>query len=665
MLSDPTSAAVAGVHSLIVAAAFLIFGYLLIDALLGRLHLGFAITCGLSIAGCGGFVTAMMVAHIVTGGAVLSNPVLTRVITGVVAVVLVGVKVRRARRARVGGRIDGREASLIAGLVVLGLLLWCRPVFSELPLDYRGDTKVHMTWSSQLLNGESTPSGRITGEIPNYYPWLLHGFTAFLAQFAPGGRALHALGPMQVLFVVGSVLALYAAGKSLSGRAVTAVATTVFGALAGGFGWLVARGPALILNPRDPETSLRYWGDLFQKRSYSFAFNNLVPPFPRDLTFALIAVLVVLLVIGLSKRSTLSLVAAGITLGMIGLTGGETFIVGGLTALGVIAFGRDLSLMRRLSAILLPAGAVYSVWLVPLAISYIRLEGFGNTAAGLVTLTPLSVLGAWGIVTPFAVYGGFRWIPKARSDPVALVALVALSSGLVGLVFSSLIPTLFGAGFTTLGRAHRYWPLACFGVVLYGGLGAGELLIRLWESTRTRALAVGAGLAVAGAAVASPWLGSSAIAEIPEDPLLASSMRNDKGTVLNVLSPRMGGSCVVAVPSELSRPVGSYAGYRLVHFPGSTRHQAGIRWIRLPDRIRQKVRTADNQILTAARSGPEQWRQTAQKHEVDIVVIPSDRVAPWILSEYSTSPASGTRRDYVVVLLDSDCRNIPPGWTDP
>jgi hypothetical protein len=246
------------------------------------------------------------------------------------------------------------------------------------------------------------------------------------------------------------------------------------------------------------------------------------------LTYALVAGLVVLLVIGLTKRSTPSLAGAGVTLGMIGLTGGETFIVGGLIALGIIVCGRGLSPIQRLAAILIPAGAVYALWLVPLAVSYIRLGGFGNTAGGLVTLTPLSVLGAWGIMSPFAVYGGFRWIPKARSNSAALVALMVLTSGLVGLAISSFIPALFGEGFTTLGRAHRYWPLLCFGVAIYGGLGLGELLTRLWESTRTRAFAVGVGLMVAGTAVLSPWLGTSAIAEIPEDPLLASpgSSRN-------------------------------------------------------------------------------------------------------------------------------------------
>jgi hypothetical protein len=280
MFSAPDSAGVAGVQSLIVAASFLAFGYLVIDALLGRLGLGFATICGLSIVGCAGFVTAIMVAHIVTGGAVLSNPALTRVTTGAVAVVLVGIKLRRSRRGREGGSSAAYEALVMASLVILGVLIWCRPIFSELPLDYRGDTKVHMTWSSQLLNGESTPSGRITGEIPNYYPWLFHGLTAFLSQFVPGGRALHALGPMQVWFVSSSILALYATGRTLSGRVGTAVATSIIGALAGGFGWLVARGPALILDPRDPDTSLRYWGDLFQKRSYNYS-TILSRPFPK------------------------------------------------------------------------------------------------------------------------------------------------------------------------------------------------------------------------------------------------------------------------------------------------------------------------------------------------------------------------------------------------
>jgi hypothetical protein len=665
MLSDPSTAGLAGVQSLIVAAAFLFLGYLLIDALLGRLQLGFTITWGLAIAGVAAFVTVLMMGHIVTGGAVLSNPLLTRMITAVVALSLLGFKLRHARIRHDDGSFAAREAFLLAGLVILGLVLWCRPIFSELPVGYQGDQQIHMSWSSQLMNGESTPSGRITGEIPNYYPWLFHGFAALLAQFTPGGRALHTLGPMQVLFVAGNILAFYAAGKTLSGRVATGVATAVFGALAGGFGWLVARGPALITNPRNPQASIRYWGDLLQKRSYNLAFHNLVPPFPRDLTYALIAVLVVLLVVGLIRRSTLSLIGAGITLGMIGLTGGETFIVGSLIALGVVGFGRGLSLIRRFCAILLPAAAVYLVWLAPLAISYVRLGGFGNSAGRPVSLTPLAVLGAWGIVTPFAIYGGSRWIPRARSNPAALVAFVTLASSLVALLSSSVIPELFGAGFTTLGRAHRYWPLVYFGLALYGGLGAGELVARLGKRGRQPVAAVAASISVAVIAAVSPWIGSSAAADLPENPMLSSVLRGDPSSVLNELSPSPGGSCVAAVPQELSRMVGPYSGYRLVHFPRDSRLQVGIRWIRLPHRIEQGVRTVDNLILTTARGTPEQWQKAAKKYEVDIVVMPSDQVPSWILREYATTTASGTGRDYIVVLLDSNCRNIPSGWTDP
>jgi hypothetical protein len=77
------------------------------------------------------------------------------------------------------------------------------------------------------------------------------------------------------------------------------------------------------------------------------------------------------------------------------------------------------------------------------------------------------------------------------------------------------------------------------------------------------------------------------------------------------------------------------------------------------------VRSLDNLILTTARGTPGQWRKVAEKYEVDIVVMPSDQVAPWISKEFSTSHASGTDRDCVVVLLHSDCRNIPSGWDDP
>ena len=99
------------------------------------------------------------------------------------------------------------------GLVVAALVLWSYPTLEVFPLHYSPDTRAHMGWAHQLLNGSPTPTAALSGEIPNFYPWLFHAFTALVSLFTPGGNPFDALVPVHFLFVAGVVLGLFALGR--------------------------------------------------------------------------------------------------------------------------------------------------------------------------------------------------------------------------------------------------------------------------------------------------------------------------------------------------------------------------------------------------------------------------------------------------------------------
>src|SRR5207244_8215698 len=120
------------------------------------------------------------------------------------------------RRSLYEGRpkLSSRREMIVAwGMCFVALLAWGSPVGRLLPIDAMGDTPWHMGLASQILNGESTPAATVTGAVPNYYPWMFHAVIALLAQFAPGGRAFHALGPLQLFLAGGSALTLFALGR--------------------------------------------------------------------------------------------------------------------------------------------------------------------------------------------------------------------------------------------------------------------------------------------------------------------------------------------------------------------------------------------------------------------------------------------------------------------
>lgn len=612
-------------------------GFLLTGLFARRLRLDTVTRLALAVPALVGFVALVMVIHIVTGGGVLSHPWVTWTATAAG----LGSAIGASRSTGERGWWGLPDVRIALGLVVIGIAIWCLPVFTNLPVSFHGDAKRHMAWAAQLAAGHSTPTAVITGEVPNYYPWLFHALTAFTATFTPGGRVLHALGPLQVLAVMGSVLAFFAAGRALFESRVAAVSSALFGALAGGFGFLLARGPALVTDPRvDAEL---YGGDFLFLRSYNIALHNLAPPFPRDFGFVLLVAMVLLLTLAFKNRQVAPLVGAGCALGLIGLTTGESLIVGAAFALAFVALGPGIARWRALAAISLPALAIAALWLVPLAINYARLGGFADTSGEPISLPPQMILFSWGIPVVFALVAVATW--RQWPATAARVVIGFLAAAVAALVVAGLAPKI-DDGFTTLARHHRYWPLVSIGVALVAAFGA-EIA---WRRLASAGNAL-AGLIVAlvvGAAVATPVLASIEVTRQPiESHDLADALRGDTRNVLNVLA-RNEGVCTAAVPAALSRAVPAYTGARLVYLPSETHNQAGIRWPSLSDEIPDDVRRADNGVLLAADPGAPGWADALERYGVDRLVVPAPDSLPPLVDHVPFEPSMGDDGPYLV-----------------
>jgi hypothetical protein len=650
MLSAPSSAPVAGLQAVAVAVLLLTLGRLVAGAVAGRRNLDEPELWGLGVAGLTLYSLALMGAHMATGGRVLSNPWLTRGLTGALFIALALRHVLARDRVR---RPDRPALAAAAGVAAAAAVVWGLPLFRVLPLPPGGDVILHSGWSSQLMNGEPTPSAFITGDVPNFYPWLFHALLALTARLTPGGRALHALGPLQLVLASGGTLGLFALGRALTRSTLGGAAAALLCALTGGIGFVLLRGVDVVVDPRTHGAD--YLGDLLFKRSYNVSFHHLAPPFPRDLALALLVSFLLLLVLGLRSGRTRLLIGAGVALGMAGLTGAEAFLAG----LGVAAVAPLWALssrrLRALAALLSPALGLYALWAVPQVLAYLRLGGYRNlTAVGPVTLPPAAVLGGWGVTTPLAAVGAARSVPRARGDPGSRVLVVATGVTLALVVASTLVPEVLGEAFLSLGRAHRYWPLLHLCVALYAALGAAWLVDRAARVGRWWAAA--AGVALVAVAVPSPVVAGLALGpERPAGGVLAAAVTGEPGSALNLIAPEPGGLCVVAAPLDIDDPIFTYTGYRMVMYTWGTTevaNRARIRWQDIYERIvPEEERLRDNRLLVRGRGPSGLWRETTRRYGVDVVVVPAAAAGRAVFAPYRRDEARDA--DLVVVRLSS------------
>jgi hypothetical protein len=605
----------------VVATVALCFGRAVVDAVVGRRDVDPLTRWALAMPGLVLFAFVLMLLHLITGGLVFSNAWLTRGVTVATGVGLFVLNLWR-RRGETRERLPRWQFWTVIGACLLGGVIWGYPIARVLPLNFGPDTNLHMGWATELMIGESSPSTVVTGHVPGSYPWLYHAVVAMLARFTPGGRAFDALGPLQLVQVVGGILGLFGVGRHMTNRFVTGAAAAFFGALSGGFGVGILFDSGLRRGVVDlPATHIPWLGDVLSRRPYNFAFNNVAPAYPRDLSFSLLVAFLLLLLGGLRRKRLSTLAGAGVVLGLVGLAGGEAVIVGSAVVLVVCLIQGEMPRIKAALAVLVPMGMVWGTWLVPVIINYIRYGGFVNTThVGPVVLTFWYVVVSWGIVIPFALLGLAVSLRSLRAPAVLVpLAIVAITAVIMG---SDAFPTVFGSAFLTLGRDHRYWALCQLGVALLGALGATVVVQRMSSQPRVAVALAAVVIFLGGVA---PAFGSAIYPDrFPGNRLVGASLEG-KPTLLNAMAPSAERRCVAAVAGNfLAREVFSYTGFRLVQWidvPDRS-NDARIRWrgiyTHIPD---DTQREKDNQILTQGTGPLTRWRALAHAYGVNFVVV--------------------------------------------
>jgi hypothetical protein len=653
VFGPPSGPAVAGFQSIAVALVFFAIGYLIVNAVLGKRRVDPVVRVGLVLPALLGAALVLQLFHIVSGGLLFAHPGAVRAITLLAAIGLAFSA--RVRRRRFPGSFPLRPALALLAVVTVALFTWGRVVFELLPAG-KGDTAFHMGWATSLLNGERLPSGMITGEIPNAYPWLFHSLIAWLSILTPGGRPFHALGPAQLLQVAGGVASLFALGYSLWRKWAAGLSTALLGALTGGFGFL-AESPRLVEKVRGEGSEMAStFGDLMLRRSYNLSFHNLAPVYPREVSYALLPALLLLFVLGMRTGRRFYLIAAGFVLGIIGLTGGEAFFAGAAVTAAFVAMAKKLGRIRSAACIGIPAAILYGLWLGPLMFNYFKYGGFVSLASSPVRLTAVQVLGAWGIVTPLAVLGAGVLAARHRSNVGARVVLLYLV--VVGALLLVILGTgsLLEEGFETLGRAHRYWPLLFQATAICGGFGLLCLLQGVARLHRVVAIVLFA--ALAAIALASPWIGTQQLKEELlrtkfSNPALRAALRGDQSSWLSALAPAPGHLCTIAVPREVTVLSHSYTGYRLVWYVWTRVHSNSgrVRWREIYSHIPTDAeRRFANQILVSPQGiNPRYYQEIIDRFGVDRVLVPKAALGAPALDGYQIEEGHGGAKVFGVV----------------
>jgi hypothetical protein len=546
-----------------------------------------------------------------------------------------------------------QPVGLAIGASALVTLAWFSPIVRAFPLATGGDVALHAGWTEQLLNGEAMPSSPLTGDVPNYYPWLYHALLAVVTHLTPEGHPFEALAPLQILQVLGVAAALFAVGHQLAGRW-CGCATALLGAAAGGWGFFLARGAELVVDPRREEGSAatRYAGDLLRVRSYNVSFQNLTPPYPRDVALALLIGVIVLLVRAGRTGRGIDYALAGVVLGLVGLTQTDAFLVGLLAALLVAGLAPAGRRLRTGATTLVPAALMFLLWAGPIAWWYARLGGFVDVTRDPPVEMPVwAILGGWGIVTPLAGLGAVRAY-RLRGDSRMRVVIAVLFAAALVLAGSALVPALLGEGFETIGRDHRYWPLLCLGLALLAGQGAYLVGVRVQRRSPAGVWALAAALVLV--ALPSPLLASWALpSKVPLSDAVVSGLRGNPHSGLALLRDYGEGGCSVATP--LSWRAFAYTGFHqlLVGDPGRQPNAARIRWADIYEQIvPESERVRDDALLNFGSVTDSAFQAIVARYGLDAVVVPADAASGEAFRDLSGTPVRAEGEDLVLFGLD-------------
>ena len=456
--------------------------------------LGLPERCLLAVVGFVVLAAALMVAHVITGGAVFGTPFVVPVV-GLVLLFL----------AR--GRIDlprGIAWPQLSAFVCLLLVMYLIPALMGGSSLRTGDPPWHLGWTEQLLSGEPVPTGPAPEFSRNAYPWGWHAVLTTLVRLVPGSDPLIAHEALHIVLILAVPLAAACIARRIDSRAGWWGAAAA--ALIGGFGWIKALGPEFITSP----TRARFGADLVVASPNSL-YELLPPPLPRELGLVVLGAAAVAIAWARVSEDKRVVATAGVLVGTVGLVSVPLFT--SAIAWTVVAWVVSRGSWRH-AALLAAVGAmVFGFWAGPVVSAFVRYGGFVNITPQLGKEWDLwTALTSWGLLLPLAAVGiAFC----ARSRSVEARSILGFVIGTSLLLAFSIARGAFDwslAGNATLLHQGRVWPpahllgAACGGVALVAGY--------TWLRARARSLAVVATTAVFAVGAASPALAARSLTDI-------------------------------------------------------------------------------------------------------------------------------------------------------
>ncbi|HEX2196868.1 MAG TPA: hypothetical protein VHJ76_08075 [Actinomycetota bacterium] len=463
---------------------------------------GLAERAALTAVGFTVFAVVAMLLNVAARGGVFGTPWAVPVLACIPVFVWI---LRGLARADVEVLRDARwSVPLLLALVLAAVYLL--PVLLNGSGVRSGDPPWHLGWTEQLLGGEPVPVGPAPDFARNAYPWGYHAVLASLVRLVPSTTALLAHETVHVALLASIPLVAAALARRVEPRAGTAAAFCT--ALVGGFGWVLAGGPAFVPSPRES----RFGADLVVASPNS-VYELLPPAIPRELGLVIAGAAAILLLDAVRRGTARSRVVAGSVAGLVGVVSVPmlfTALVWGVTA-SLFAGTRRVRAFLQTAA---PAVLVFGLWAAPVAAGYLQHGGFVDITPRLGMEWPLpTALGAYGLLLPLALAGV---VAVARSERGGvLAALLAASVALLGLAVARDVFDWTVWNNATLLHQGRMWPPVH---LLAGALG-GVAVVRVYGlvSSRSRVLAVAALGLGAAIAVASPVVASMEMHEILAD----------------------------------------------------------------------------------------------------------------------------------------------------
>ena len=488
--------------ALLQVAAYAVLGWVFSEVILRTVLAKKADWLGLperglfAVAGFVVLAAGLMVAHVITGGAVFGTPF----VVPVAAVALLLLARRRVDLPR--GIAWPQAAAFICVLVVVFLV----PALMGGSSVRTGDPPWHLGWTEQLLEGEPVPTGPAPEYSRNAYPWGWHAVLATLVRLVPGSDPLVAHEAMHIVLLLAIPLAAACLARRIDARAGWWGAAAA--AFIGGFGWITAREPVFITSP----TRARFGADLVVASPNSL-YELLPPPLPRELGLVVLAAAAVAIAWARTSQERRVVATAGVLIGAVGLVSVPLFTsaIAWAVAAWVVSRGpwRHAGLLAGIAAV------VFGFWAGPVISSFIRFGGFVNITPQLGKEWDLwTALTSWGLLLPFAAVGVAL---TARIRSVEGRAMLGFLIGTGLLLAFSIARGAFDwklAGNATLLHQGRVWPpahllgAACGGAALVAAYG--------WVRARSQRLAVVAATGVFVVGGISPALASRALTDVIE-----------------------------------------------------------------------------------------------------------------------------------------------------